>query len=112
MTIRIDATVHRQQCLQLERLGVGHVTEAIGELEVDRRKPHGAGTRDVGDLHAGGLQCQDSRLRAFRVGREVDEDIQIIGSDACRHGTLVPFGKDLEMVGETAETRRPVIIHR
>ncbi len=86
--VRIDAALHHQRRLDLERPALGHVGEAVGELEVDRGQSDRARARHVRDLHARRLEREDAGLRALRVRRKVDEDVEIVVGDALRGGAL------------------------
>ena len=68
----------------LRKVGVG-----VGELEVDGGQADHAGARHMRDLHARRLEREDAGLRAFRMRRKVDEDVEIVLRDAHRGLALV-----------------------
>ena len=64
------------------------------------------------DLHACRLECKDAGFRVEGVGRQVDENIEIIGGDAlcrfaCRH-----LRDHLEMIAKPAEALGPRVARR
>jgi hypothetical protein len=50
------------------------------------------------DLHARRLQCQDAGLGAAGVGRQIDQQIELVGSDALGRFALGGIGERREMV--------------
>ena len=72
VAIRIDASRHREQRLDLIALAFLDVGIAVGQFEVDRRETKRPGARDMGDLHARGLQRDDAGPRALGVSGKID----------------------------------------
>ena len=98
VAVRIDAAFDRQQGLELSGLVLRQIGERVGELEVDRVEADDAGAGDMRDLHACRLQSQDAGLGAAGVGRQIDQQIELVGRDALGRFALGGIGERREMV--------------
>ena len=61
------------------------------------------------DLHARGLEREDSGFRPFRVRREIHEDVEIVLRDPCRDGELASRRDNFEAVGDAAKALGPFV---